>query len=89
MNDLSLDQINNDLVIGLANSNDTVTVGNWYANANNQLDSIEVGSHELTTEMVAQLVQAQATFNVGGAEDGGSSVATNEDLFLQITGAAV
>ncbi len=39
--------------------------------------------------MVAQLAQAQATFNVGGAEDGGATVATNEDLLLQITSAAV
>ncbi|SDI42521.1 Ca2+-binding protein, RTX toxin-related [Pseudomonas flavescens] len=56
------------LVIDVMGAEDSVTVQNWYANSNQQLDIIQAGSSSLYANQVDNLVNAMAAF---GAPAGG------------------
>jgi Ca2+-binding RTX toxin-like protein len=79
LNDLVFERDSYDLTVSIAGREDSITVSNWYHGENHQLDSINVGDYQLTNELVAQLVQAQAAL-ADSSDSGGSSPITNEDL---------
>lgn len=62
--DLWFSRSSNHLVLTLAGTVDRVTVSNWYASPDNQLDRIEVGSLHLLNSQVDQLVSAMSAFAV-------------------------
>ncbi|WP_435273850.1 calcium-binding protein [Psychrobium sp. nBUS_13] len=54
----------NNLQINIIDSNDSVTISDWFSSVNNQVDEIEVGNSVLLNERVEQLVAAMASYNV-------------------------
>ena len=86
LNDLIFERNRNDLTVSIAGESDSVTVSNWYRGDKYQLDSINVENYELTTEMVAQLVQAQTSMNASTNASGGSIPITNEDVVTRFMG---
>lgn len=86
LNDLIFERNRNDLTVSIAGESDSVTVSNWYRGDKYQLDSINVENYELTTEMVAQLVQAQTSMNASSNASGGSVPITNEDVVTRFMG---
>ncbi|WP_417585648.1 calcium-binding protein [Pelagibacterium sp.] len=66
--ELWLSRQGNDLIIDLEGSDDSLTVLDWYANASQQLDSIQAAGSTLYATEVDNLVNAMAAFGapVGG-----------------------
>jgi Ca2+-binding RTX toxin-like protein len=61
--DLVLSRRVNDLRIMIQGTSDHVTIRNWYASANNRIETIEAGGGQiLLGTQVNQLLQAMATF---------------------------
>jgi Ca2+-binding RTX toxin-like protein len=61
--DLVLSRRVNDLRIMVQGTSDHVTIRNWYASANNRIETIEAGGGQvLLSTQVNQLLQAMATF---------------------------
>ena len=65
---LWLSRQGDNLVIDARGSSDSITVQDWYANANQKLDAIQAGSSTLYANQVDNLVSAMAAF---GAPAGG------------------
>ena len=69
--DIIFNQIDNDLVISINGSMDSVNIDDWYLGSTNQIEEITAGDgSSLTNTQVEQLIQAMATFS---AENGGIS----------------
>ena len=66
--DLWFSRNGNNLQITTGGTDDSVTISNWYSNANYQLDRIEVGSSVLLNSQVDQLVSAMASFSIPNGE---------------------
>lgn len=62
--DLWFSRSGNHLVLTLAGTVDRVTVSNWYASPDSQLDRIEAGDWHLLNSQVDQLVSAMSAFAV-------------------------
>ncbi len=61
--DLIFDRTGDSLAIQRFNSNDSVTVQNWYVGADDQIESIQAGDGSvLANQQVQQLIQAMAGF---------------------------
>ena len=87
LNDLVFARDRNSLTVSIAGHSDSVTVSNWYRGEKYQLDSINVENYQLTSEMVAQLVQAQTSMPASTDVGGGSIPMTNEDVVTRFMGA--
>ncbi len=66
-NDLWFSQVGNDLVIDVIGTDDQITVDQWFAGQNNQLDSIQAADLSLQNAQVDQLVNAMSSFNLENA----------------------
>ena len=69
--ELWFSQLDNHLVISAVGFEDSVTIENWYASSNYQIESIQTEDYSLSHSQVDALVQAMATFDspVGAGEE--------------------
>jgi trimeric autotransporter adhesin len=83
---LVLSQQANHLRIALSGSTDSVTIQNWFVNADSQIETIQAGGQDLLNTEVNALIQVMATFttNTGltwtAAAAGGGTVQQQADF---------
>ena len=68
--DLWFEKSGNHLVIRLVETDDRITVNNWYAGDYYKIGSIEAGNLALAYDQVGQMIQALAGLGAPGAADG-------------------
>lgn len=62
--DLWFSRSDDNLLINLVGTQDQITVSNWFASQNNQIESISIGSSVLVSGKVDQLINAMASYDV-------------------------
>ena len=88
MQDTNYDQlwfskVGNNLKISVTDSDDSITIKDWYSGGKHIVETIQAGDHTLSYTAVDQLVQAMAGFNPPQgsiSEDAGLSAALDETL---------
>jgi Ca2+-binding RTX toxin-like protein len=69
--DLWFARSGNNLIINVADADNSVTVQNWYSGASYQVESIQSGGMELVHTQMDQMIQALASFGAPAGVDGG------------------
>jgi hypothetical protein len=72
----------NNLVISVAGNVDQITVSDWFANSQNQLDQIRLDQYYLDNQKVDQLVEAMAIYSPNFAAEG----TIDEAVAIELTG---
>jgi Ca2+-binding RTX toxin-like protein len=80
MTDLWFTRSGNNLIINVADQDNSVTVQNWYSGASYKVESIQSGGMELVHMQMDQLIQALAAFGAPAGVDGGWTEEQKEAL---------
>jgi Ca2+-binding RTX toxin-like protein len=78
--DLWFTRSGNNLIINVADPDNSVTVQNWYSGASYKVESIQSGGMELVHTQMDQLIQALASFGAPAGVDGGWTEEQKEAL---------
>ncbi|MEO6676801.1 MAG: calcium-binding protein [Pseudomonas sp.] len=71
-------QSSSDLIVDLIDNDDSITIKNWFADPNNQLDAVNAKNYSIDAASVNALVQAMASFGPALGGDIMNSLSTDQ-----------